>query len=112
MLHIQSLQPGLVICTHESNLCPFCKAEEEIKVLMAQATETGLFERVEQDMVERVFRLGDLTVDALLTPRTELFWLDLTDSAEIVRAKMMAQRQSRYPVVEGTIDRLLKGLGY
>ncbi|HEY9846831.1 MAG TPA: CNNM domain-containing protein, partial [Candidatus Caenarcaniphilales bacterium] len=51
--------------------------EEEIKVLIEQGTEAGTFEEAEQDMVQRVFRLGDRQVSALMTPRLEIVWLDL-----------------------------------
>ncbi|MBZ0275484.1 MAG: hemolysin family protein [Anaerolineae bacterium] len=81
--------------------------EEEIKVLIGQGTEIGIFERVEQDMVERVFRLGDLHVDALITPRTEMISLDLSDTADTIYQKITADRHSRYPVVEGSIDRVV-----
>ncbi len=81
--------------------------QEEIKVLIGQGTEIGVFEQVEQDMVERVFRLGDLQVDALITPRTEMISLDLADTADTIRQKIMADRHSRYPVVEGSIDRVV-----
>jgi len=56
---------------------PFHRAqvtEEEIKVLIEQGTEAGTFEEAEQDMVERVFRLGDRPVNALVTPRPDIVW--------------------------------------
>jgi putative hemolysin len=46
--------------------------EEEIKVMIDQGTQTGTFQRAERDMVGRVFRLGDLRIGALMTPRTEV----------------------------------------
>nr|MBA3923052.1 HlyC/CorC family transporter [Nostocaceae cyanobacterium] len=55
--------------------------EEEIKILIEQGTEAGTFEEAEQDMVERVFRLGDRPVSALMTPRPDIVWLDLEDTA-------------------------------
>lgn len=54
--------------------------EEEIKVLIEQGTEAGMFEEAEQNMVERVFRLGDRPVSALMTPRPDIVWLDLEDT--------------------------------
>lgn len=81
--------------------------EEEIKILIEQGTEAGTFEEAEQDMVERVFRLGDRPVNALMTPRPDIVWLDLEDSAEENRNKMMDSAHSRFPVCQGGLDNVL-----
>ena len=81
--------------------------EEEIKVLIEQGTEEGTFEEVEQDMVERVFRLGDRPVSSFMTPRPEIIWLDLEDSAAQNREKIIAQGYSRYPVCKEGLDNVL-----
>src|SRR6478672_2865644 len=81
--------------------------EEEIKVLIEQGTEAGTFEEAEQDMVERVFRLGDRRVSALMTPRPDMVWLDLDDSAENNRQRMIDSAYSRFPVCQGGIDNML-----
>jgi len=54
--------------------------EDEVKDLIEQGTEDGTFEKTEQDMVDRVFHLSDQTAYALMTPRTQMIWLDLSDS--------------------------------
>jgi putative hemolysin len=56
--------------------------EKEIKVLLEQGTEVGVFGEAEQEMVESVFRLNDRSVNALMTPRTEIEWLDANDSSD------------------------------
>jgi putative hemolysin len=81
--------------------------EEEIKVLLEQGTEAGTFEAAEQDMVEQVFRLGDRSVNALMTPRPDIVWLDLEDSAEENRKKMVDSAHSRFPVCQGDLDKVL-----
>jgi putative hemolysin len=81
--------------------------EEEIKVLIEQGTEAGTFEEAEQDMVERVFRLGDRRVSALMTPRPDMVWLDLDDSAENNRQRMIDSAYSRFPVCQGGLDNML-----
>jgi len=81
--------------------------EEEIKVLLEQGTEAGTFEAAEQDMVEQVFRLGDRSVNALMTPRPDIIWLDLEDSAEENRQKMVDSAHSRFPVCQGDLDKVL-----
>ena len=81
--------------------------EEEIRVLIEQGTEAGTFEEAEQDMVERVFRLGDRPVNALMSPRPDIVWLDLDDSAEENRKKMLDSCHSRFPVCQGGLDNVL-----
>ena len=68
--------------------------EEEIKTLVKQGTEAGVFEESEQDMVEAVLRLGDKTARFLMTPRTQIAWLDLEDSTEQVREKIISSGHS------------------
>jgi putative hemolysin len=81
--------------------------EEEIKVLISQGTKIGIFEHLEQSMVERVFRLGDLRVDALIVPRTEMIWLDAADTPDTIRQKIAADHYSRYPVIEDSVDHVV-----
>jgi putative hemolysin len=81
--------------------------EEEIKVLVRQGAEAGMFEVAEQDMVERVFRLGDQQVNRLMTPRLDIIWLDLNDPVEINRRKMIESNHSRFPVCQETLDNVL-----
>lgn len=81
--------------------------EEEIKVLVRQGAEAGMFEVAEQDMVERVFRLGDQNVGNLMTPRLDILWLDLGDSIEVNREKMVNSNHTRFPVCHDSIDNVL-----
>lgn len=81
--------------------------EEEIKVLIEQGTEAGTFEEAEQNMVERVFRLGDRPVNAFMTPRPEIVWLNIEDSAEVNREKITNTEHSRFPVCQRELDNVL-----
>nr|WP_290226853.1 hemolysin family protein [Trichocoleus desertorum] len=81
--------------------------EEEIRVLLQQGTEAGTFEEAEQDMVERVFRLGDRRANSLMTPRPDIVWLDLEDSLEENRQKITEGVHSRFPICQGGIDNVL-----
>jgi putative hemolysin len=81
--------------------------EEEIKILIEQGTEAGTFEEAEQDMVERVFRLGDRPVSSFMTPRPDIVWLDLEDTLEENREKMAESGYSRYPVCQEELDHVL-----
>lgn len=73
-------------------------SEEEIRILMDQATAAGVFEEAEHDMVERVFRLGDRHVGAMMTPRKEVVWLEMNESPEKTRKKIARYPYSRFPV--------------
>lgn len=81
--------------------------QEEIKLLIQQGTQAGVFEAVEQDMVQAVLRLGDRRVDSLMTPRTEITWLDLTDPDEVNCQKILNSNYSRYPAVVGSLDHVV-----
>ncbi|WP_088243777.1 hemolysin family protein [Calothrix rhizosoleniae] len=81
--------------------------EEEIRVLIGQGTQEGTFEAAEQDIVERVFRLGDRSLNAFMTPRLDIVWLDLEDSLEENRQKIIKNAYSRYPVCQGSLDNVV-----
>lgn len=80
---------------------------EEIEVLIDQGTELGIFEESEQDMLESVLRLDERRVDAFMTPRTQIQWLDLEDTDEEVRQVLLEAQHSRIPVIEGDADNVL-----
>ena len=81
--------------------------EEEIQLLIDQGTQAGVFEAAEQDMVEGVFSLGDQRVYSLMTPRTDIVWLDINDPVEEIRAKISGSEYSRFPVRQGSLDTIL-----
>ncbi len=81
--------------------------EEEIQLLIDQGTQAGVFEESEQDMVEGVFSLGDQRVYSLMTPRTDIVWLDIEDTIDEVRAKIAGCEFSRFPVRQDTLDVIL-----
>jgi putative hemolysin len=81
--------------------------EEEIRVLIEQGTEAGMFEQAEEDIMKRVFRLGDRRVSSLMTPRLEIIWIDLEDTLEESHRRMMESSHARFPVCNGGLDNLL-----
>ena len=78
--------------------------EEEIKTLVQQGTEAGVFEESEQDMVEAVLHLGDKTARSLMTPRTQIVWLDLENRIDQIHEKIIESGYSRFPVGTGSLD--------
>jgi putative hemolysin len=81
--------------------------EEEIRVLIQQGTEAGTFEEAEQEIVERVFELGDRRVNAIMTPRPDIVWLDLDDSVDVNKAKLVDSSYTRLPVCSEGLDNVL-----
>ncbi len=81
--------------------------EEEIKVLIDQGTQAGVFEESEQDMLEAIFRLADRRVGSLMTPRTDVIWLDMEDPWEENLEKIGSRTHSRFPVAYGTLDHVV-----
>jgi putative hemolysin len=81
--------------------------EEEIQLLIDQGTEAGVFEEAEHDMVEGVFSLGDQRVYSLMTPRTDIVYLDINDSIEEIQQKIAQSEYSRFPVRQGSLDTIL-----
>ncbi|ACF14023.1 protein of unknown function DUF21 [Chloroherpeton thalassium ATCC 35110] len=78
--------------------------EDEIKMLIKQGTQLGVFEAVEHDMVLRIFRLSDRRVSAIMTPRTDIEWIDLEDSEDEIRNQLMQKTHSRFVVAHGDLD--------
>ncbi len=78
--------------------------QDEIKDLIEQGTQVGVFEESEQDMVEGVFRFGERTIDAIMTPRTEIEWVDLDEPIAEIFNQVLQSTHSRLPVARGNLD--------
>ncbi|NEO28289.1 MAG: HlyC/CorC family transporter, partial [Kamptonema sp. SIO4C4] len=81
--------------------------QDELKVMLKQGTEAGTFEVAEQDMVERVLQLGQREVNTLMTTRPEIIWLDLEDTSESNRHKILNSIHTRFPVCQSSLDNVL-----
>lgn len=81
--------------------------EEEIKVLVEQGAQAGVFEEAEREMVESIFRFGDRQLRSLMTPRTEIVWLDIGDPEDDIWEAVRQSHHSRFPVCDGALDRVL-----
>ncbi|MFO1154620.1 MAG: hemolysin family protein [Rhodospirillales bacterium] len=78
---------------------------EEVKSLIDEGTEAGVFVAAERDMVEGVLRLTERPVRAIMTPRVDIVWLDAAMSVEDMRKRIQESGHSRFPVsVGGSID--------
>jgi putative hemolysin len=81
--------------------------EEEIKAIIKEGTEVGEVQEIEQDIVERVFHIGDRKVNSLMTHRSDIVYLSLEDSKEEIKAKVIDELHSVYPVCEDNLDNVI-----
>lgn len=80
---------------------------EEIKILIDQARIGGIMHAEEQEIVEGVFRFSDLYLAALITPRTEMEWIDINDPPDEIRADIRETDHSWLPVAEDNLDHVI-----
>lgn len=81
--------------------------EEEIKAIVKEGFHGGEVQEVEQDIVERVFNLGDRNVGSIMTHRSDLVWLDVTDSIDEIREKVQENLFNIYPVASEKFDNIV-----
>lgn len=81
--------------------------EAEIRSMIQEGTEDGEVQVVEQQIVGRVFSLGDRTVESIMTHRSEIAWIDVSMSVEEINRIVAQAPHNRYPVGDGSLDKLL-----
>ena len=81
--------------------------EEELKALLAEGAQAGVLETEERDMIERLLRLADKPVRAIMTPRTEIAWIDRTDPPKEIAAALKSAPHSRFVVCDGSVDNVV-----
>lgn len=82
-------------------------SEDEVKVMIEQGKLSGVFEETEQDIVESVFRMSDRSVHAMMTPRTEVTWIDIAEPAAEIMAEIRESNEIYFPVVRDHPDNVL-----
>ncbi len=78
--------------------------EEEIKAIIKESTESGEVQEIEHDIVERVFHIGDRKINSLMTHRQSIVYLSYEDSVEELKAKILNELHSIYPVCKENMD--------
>lgn len=81
--------------------------EEEIAQLIEQGVYSGVVEEIEQDMVEQIFYLGDKRLGDILTPRTQIIWIDVEKPFDENLSKIIESNYSRFPAGKGSLDNFL-----
>ncbi len=81
--------------------------EEEIKAIIKEGTEVGEVQEIEQDIVERVFHIGDRKVNSLMTHRNAVVYLSYEDTIEEIKEKVLESLHSYYPICEKNLDEVV-----
>jgi putative hemolysin len=81
--------------------------EEEIKAIIKEGTEVGEVQEIEQDIVERVFHIGDRKVNSLMTHRSSMVYLSIDDTLDEIKTKVLDELHSVYPVCEENLDEVV-----
>jgi putative hemolysin len=81
--------------------------EEELQSLIVEGEKAGVIEEEERDMIQSVMRLGDRSVKAIMTPRTEIVWLDPEMPRDEMLNEMRQSGHSRFPVAHGDADQIV-----
>lgn len=81
--------------------------DEEVRIMLQQGAQVGIFEPIEEEIVTQVFRLSDRRASAIMTPRTEIDWIDVEEEIEAVRALLMESSHSRFPLAESSLDHVV-----
>jgi putative hemolysin len=81
--------------------------EDEIKALISQGAETGAVGATEENIVQRVFQLGDQRVAAIMTPRPDIEWIDVDASADELREFLASHAHTQFVVCHGGLDEVL-----
>jgi magnesium and cobalt exporter, CNNM family len=80
--------------------------EEEIKAIISEGTEHGTIDEAEQEIIERIFHLGDRNITSLMTHRSDIIWFDIDDNEEKIKKKIVREPHSVYPICDGEIDNI------
>lgn len=81
--------------------------EAEVKAVLSGGAESGVIEKAEHDMLQRIIRLGDRDINSVMTHRMEVACLDVNDVLDDIRYKINKVRHTRYPVTNGSIDNIV-----
>ncbi len=83
--------------------------EEDVRMMMLQGLHAGVFHRTEKELIEGVFRLDELLVDDIMTPRTRIVWLNIDDPDKENWRRIVSSGHTYFPVYEGNRDQV-KGI--
>lgn len=82
-------------------------SEEEVRLLIKEGTEGGIFEIAEKNIVERTFRLSDRHVNSLMTPRKQIVWISVDNTFTTIKNKIAKKTHAFYPVCKNNLDQVV-----
>ena len=86
---------------------PSAVTEEEVKAMIAEGTDAGVFHEAERELLEGVIRFADRPLRAVMLPRHTMVWIDANDPFEEMLAEVLTSGHSRFPLCEGSIDEVI-----
>lgn len=81
--------------------------DEEVRIMLQQGAQVGIFEPIEEEIVTQVFRLSDRRANAIMTPRPDIDWIEVGQSVQEIRELIMESNHSRFPLAEGSLDHVI-----
>jgi putative hemolysin len=82
-------------------------SDEDVRALLRQGTQLGVFDVMEQRIVERMFQFSDRRVSTLMTRRADVEWLDVHEDYSTWQHRIVGSSHSRFPLCDGNMDRVL-----
>ena len=81
--------------------------DEEVRIMLQQGASLGIFEPIEEEIVTQVFRLSDRRASAIMTPRTDIDWIEVGQSEQEIRDLIMESSHSRFPLAQASLDHVV-----
>lgn len=82
-------------------------SEEEVRMLIKEGAQMGVFEAAEKNIVEKVLNIGDAKVTALMHARSKIIWLDINSSEHDITETVLKHQYSYFPVSDGELDNII-----
>ena len=82
-------------------------SDEEVKALLAEGAESGVFLEAERDIIESVIRVADRSVRSIMVPRPDVVWIDVEDSPQATLDEVLRSGHSRFPASRGEVDEVI-----
>jgi putative hemolysin len=86
---------------------PSAVTEEEVKAMIAEGTESGVFHEAERELLEGVIRFADRPLRGVMVPRHEIAWIDVNDPPATILEEVLASGHSRFPLCDGDVDEVI-----
>lgn len=81
--------------------------EEEVRALVAEGTESGVFHPAERELIEGVIRVADRSLRSIIVPRTDVMWIDVDDPPDAILKEVLESGHSRFPASRGEVDEVV-----